>query len=145
MKCLDYALKYIYRFPKTEKELKIKLLQKWFSNDEANKTLEILKSKNFVNDKLFAESYITSEISKKWKPPISIIQKLKFKWIDSDIINSVLDKNQDDIQEGIQNKIKKEIENYKKKWIEWFDIIQKLIKKWYKIDTIKEVILTNKK
>ncbi len=27
-KCIDYALHYIYRFPKTEKELKAQLLKK---------------------------------------------------------------------------------------------------------------------
>jgi len=44
------------------------------------------------------------------------------------------------MQEGIETKIKKDIDQYKSKWVEWFDIIQKLMRKWYKLDDIKKVI-----
>jgi SOS response regulatory protein OraA/RecX len=47
------------------------------------------------------------------------------------------------MQEGIEGRIKREIEQYKKRWVEWFDIIQKLMRKGYKLDDIKRVI-TNK-
>jgi hypothetical protein len=44
------------------------------------------------------------------------------------------------MQEGIDTRIKKDIEQYKSKWVEWFDIIQKLLRKWYKLSDIKKVI-----
>lgn len=143
MKCFDYAMKYIYHYPKTEKELKAKLLQKGFSSDDVNKTLEILKSKWFLDDMMFAESYIRSEIVKKGKPTLVIVKKLEMKWVARPTIKAALDKYTEDMAEGIHDKIKKDIQAYKRKWIEWFDIIQKLIRKWYKLDDIKDVI-TNK-
>jgi hypothetical protein len=44
------------------------------------------------------------------------------------------------MQEGVEAKIKRDIQQYKKRWIEGFDIIQKLLRKWYKLDDIKRVI-----
>ncbi|MEI6672202.1 MAG: RecX family transcriptional regulator [bacterium] len=38
-----------------------------------------LKKKNYVNDEMFAESYIRSEVVNKGKPAIRIIQKLQQK------------------------------------------------------------------
>jgi regulatory protein len=76
MQCFDYALKYIYRYPKTEKELRTQLYTKSYPSSDIDRTITELKKKNFINDTLFAESYITSEIINKGKPAIRIIQKL---------------------------------------------------------------------
>jgi SOS response regulatory protein OraA/RecX len=35
-----------------------------------------LKKKNFINDTLFAESYLRSEVINKGKPAIRVLQKL---------------------------------------------------------------------
>jgi SOS response regulatory protein OraA/RecX len=41
---IDYALKYIYRYPKTEKELRVRLLEKHYSEEEIEKAIQYLKS-----------------------------------------------------------------------------------------------------
>lgn len=138
--CLDYALKYINRFPKTEKELKIQLYLKGYPTSDVDRTINELKKKNYVNDEMFAESYIRSEIVNKGKPAIRIIQKLQQKGIPPDILKEMLKKYQDGMSEGIHTKIKREIAAYKKKNVEWFDIIQKLMRKGYKLADIKHVI-----
>ncbi len=140
MQCLDYALKYINRFPKTEKELKIQLYLKGYPTSDVDRTINELKKKNYVNDEMFAESYIRSEIVNKGKPAIRIIQKLQQKGIPPDILKEMLKKYQDGMSEGIHTKIKREIAAYKKKNVEWFDIIQKLMRKGYKLADIKHVI-----
>lgn len=89
---------------------------------------------------MFAESYIRSEIVNKWKPAIRIIQKLHQKWVPQDIVRDVLKKYDEEMGEGIHDKIKKEIQAYKRKDIDGFDIIQKLMRKWYKLADIKKVI-----
>jgi len=76
MQCFDYAMKYIYRYPKTEKELRIQLFTKGYNTSDVDRAIEELKKKNYVNDVLFAESYIRSEVVNKGKPAIRIIQKL---------------------------------------------------------------------
>jgi regulatory protein len=63
--CYEYAINLISKYPKTEKELQIKLYQKGYDSEMVQKTLERLKSDNFVNDELFAESYLNSEVVKK--------------------------------------------------------------------------------
>lgn len=140
MQCFDYALKYIYRYPKTEKELKIQLFTKGYNTVDVDRTIAELKKKNYVNDTLFTESYIRSEVVNKGKPAIKILQKLYQKGVPKDIVTSVLKKYENDMVEGIHEKIKKEIRAYKKKDVDGFDIIQKLMRKWYKLDDIKKVI-----
>lgn len=138
--CFDYALKYIYRFPKTEKELRIQLYMKWYDTGDINRAIEELKKKNYVNDEMFAESYIRSEVVNKGKPAIRIISKLQQKWVPQEIVRDVLKKYELEMWEGTLQKIKKEIAAYKKKDVDGFDIIQKLMRKWYKLADIKKVI-----
>lgn len=140
MQCFDYALKYIYRFPKTEKELRIQLYMKWYDTGDINRTIEELKKKNYVNDEMFAESYIRSEVVNKGKPAIRIISKLQQKWVPQEIVREVLRKYELEMWEGTLQKIKKEIAAYKKRDVDGFDIIQKLMRKWYKLADIKKVI-----
>ncbi len=140
MQCFDYALKYIYRYPKTEKELKIQLYTKWYNTKDIDRAIDELKKKNYVNDEMFAESYIRSEVVNKGKPAIRIIQKLQQKWVPQEIIKDLLKKYENEMGEGIYDKIKKDIAAYKKKEVDGFDIIQKLMRKWYKLADIKRVI-----
>ncbi len=140
MQCFDYALKYIYRYPKTEKELKIQLYTKWYNTKDIDRTIVELKKKNYVNDEMFTESYIRSEVVNKGKPAIRIIQKLQQKWVPQEIVKDILKKYENEMGEGIHDKIKKEIAAYKRKEVDGFDIIQKLMRKWYKLADIKKVI-----
>lgn len=141
--CCQYALKYISKFPKTEKELAAKLYQKWFNSDQVRYTMDYLKKKRFADDHVFAESYVRSELVNKGKPVIAVRTKLIQKWVDKKIIDELISDYQQDIAWWIKEKILKEIENYKRKWVEWFDIIQKLMRKWYQLDEIKKVIQNN--
>lgn len=143
--CFDYSMDYIYRFPKTEKELNIQLLKKWYSQNEIDKTIDILKQKGFVDDKLFCEMYINSTVVKKWKPIDLIKNKLFLKWIEKDILNNVIEDLNPEILYWMEEKIRKEIDKLKKKWNNGFDIIQKIAARWYSIHLIKKVIknLTN--
>lgn len=139
-KCLNYAMHYIYRFPKTEKELRIQLLKKWFNDEEVDFAISNLKEKGYVDDKKFVQAYINSELSKKWKPQIVIKSKLITKWIDKGTIDEILYQEQENIENATSQTIKKEIEKFKRKWIDWFDIIQKLLSKWYTLKDIKKVV-----
>ena len=42
---LDYSLKYIHLYPKTEQELRTKLYTKKYPEPEIDKTIDFLKSK----------------------------------------------------------------------------------------------------
>lgn len=143
--CYEYAIGIITKYPKTEKELRIKLYQQGYDSEMVLRTLEKLKSENFVNDLLFAESYLNSEVMKKWKPLFLIKKKLELKGIDKQLLNKLSDKYAEDIQEGVLQGIQREIRNYKKRGTDGFEIIQKLMRKGYKLSDIKKVIKENTK
>jgi len=64
---------------------------------------------------MFTEMYIRSDVVKKGKPSLALRKKLEMKGIDKAILNDVFNENQVEMQEGIEQRIKKEIEQYKKK------------------------------
>jgi len=74
-----------------------------------------LKKKKFINDEMFAESYIRSEIVNKGKPAIKITQKLQQKGVPQDIIKEMTKKYDEEMEQGIHQKIKKDISAYKKR------------------------------
>ncbi len=139
-KCLDYAMKHISKFPKTENQLRTQLLKKWYGENEINSSIKRLKLQNFVNDQKYAEMYIYSNVVKKWKPFFQIKLKLIQKWIDKEIINDLFYQMEEEIKDWILNWIQNEIQRYKKKWIDWFDIIRKLNSRGYSIDDIKKAM-----
>ena len=141
--CYEYAIGVIWKYPKTEKELRIKMYQQGYDSETVSRTLHKLKEDNFVNDELFAESYINSEVIKKWKPLLVISQKLELRGIDKSIINKLSHELSEDIQDWVLRWIEKEINQYKKKWVDGFDIIQKLMRKGYRLWDIKKVIKGN--
>ena len=138
--CYEYAIWVIGKYPKTEKELRIKMYQQWYDSETVTRTLEKLKQDNFVNDELFAESYINSEVIRKGRPLLVITQKLEMRGIDKSIISKVVHDAWDEIDNWVLQWIEKEIKQYKKKWVDGFDIIQKLMIKWYRLGDIKRVI-----
>lgn len=138
--CYEYAIWVIGKYPKTEKELRIKMYQQWYDSEIVTRTLEKLKQDNFVNDELFAESYINSEVIRKGRPLLVITQKLEMRGIDKSIISKVIHDAWDEIDNWVLQWIEKEIKQYKKKWVDGFDIIQKLMRKWYRLGDIKRVI-----
>ncbi len=138
--CYEYAIWVIGKYPKTEKELRIKMYQQGYDSETVMRTLEKLKKDNFVNDELFAESYINSEVIRKWRPLIVISQKLEVRGIEKDIISKVIHEAWKEIESWILQWIEREINQYKKKGVDWFDIIQKLMRKGYRLWDIKKVI-----
>jgi len=141
--CYEYAIWVIGKYPKTEKELRIKMYQQGYDSEMVKRTLEKLKSENFVNDEFFAESYLNSEVIRKGRPLMVITQKLEMRGIEKSIITKLVHDLDEDIQEGVSEWIKKEIKQYKKKWVNGFDIIQKLMRKGYRLWDIKRVIKEN--
>jgi recX family len=138
--CYEYAMDVLSKYPKTEKELRIKMYQHGYDSQMVMKTLEKLKVENFLNDKMFAESYLNSEVMRKGKPLFLVQQKLTMKGIDPKIIAELSNQFSEDIQEGIENRIQKEINQYKKKGVDGFEIIQKLMRKGYRLADIKKVV-----
>ncbi|NOZ43609.1 MAG: regulatory protein RecX [bacterium] len=128
-KCYFHALKYISRYPKTEKELRIYLLEKGYSQKDIDSSLDFLKFRGYIDDENFVDMYFSSEVIKKGRPVYVAKNKLRQKGIDKNIISSFVQEHEEEIQEGLYQKIAKIIEQYKKKDIDGFEIIQKIMRK----------------
>jgi regulatory protein len=137
---VEYAIWYLSRYPKTEQEIRIILYKKWYNSEDISHCMDVLKKNDFINDEKFAESFLYSEVEKKWRPLFIIKQKLVQRWIDKWLLAKKISEQQEELTDWMRKAIKKEIEIYKKKWIDWFDIIQKLMRRWYQLADIKAVI-----
>lgn len=142
--CIDYALEYIYRYPKTEHELRIQLSKKWYFGNEIDTAIEMLAKKWYIDDRNFATMYIESELIHKGKPSIIIVKKLLEKWVDKVMLKELMDQYEQQADESIDVRIKTEIERYKKWGDEGVAIIQKLMRRWYTIKQIKSALTHSK-
>lgn len=140
LSCLDYAMTYLSKYPKTEQEMRLLLYKKWYDTDKIISTMETLKRNSFIDDAKYAESYFNSEVIRKGKPIFIVRQKLIQRGIDKKLIEDLISENQDEMNSWIDATIRKELQQYKKKGIDWFDGIQKLIRKWYRLQDIKDSI-----
>lgn len=138
--CLDYSLNYIHLYPKTEQELRTKLYTKKYPEPDINWTIDFLKTKGYINDLQFTQLYIQSEVVKKGKLPALVKAKLIHKWVDKTIINQVMEEKENDMDDGVLKRIRKEIEKYKSKWLDWYEIMLKISQKWYRISEIRKAI-----
>ncbi len=138
--CLDYAMDYIYRFPKSERELRIQLTKKWYFADDIDYTMIELKKRGFIDDTNYATMYIESELVHKGKPSVVIYKKLLEKWIDKQILKDLMTKFETQADEGISARIRKEIDRLKNLGDEGIVIIQKLMRRGYTVSQIKECL-----
>lgn len=137
---LDYSLRYIHLYPKTEQELRTKLYTKKYPEPEIDKTIDFLKSKWYIDDVQFTKLYIQSEIVKKGKLPALVKAKLLHKWVDKDIIDEIMWSKEEEMNAWVHDRIRKEIEKYKKKWLDWYEIMLKISQKGYRISEIRKAI-----
>jgi regulatory protein len=138
--CLDYALHYISRFPKTEFELRLQLRKKWYYEKDIDLALEDLKKLNYVNDTEYVRLYLGSECERKGKPLLKVRGKLLQKGAEKDLIDEMISQSAEDIKAGQKTKILKEIDTMKNRGIDGIEIIQKLQGRGYEFSLIKEVI-----
>lgn len=142
--CLDYAMHYLYRYPKTEKEMRTQLMKKQYFLEEIDEAMKALKAKKYIDDRQFAELYLNSEVVKKGKPLLLIKQKLLFKWVDKSTVADVIGSLEEGIGEGTIARIVKEIDKFAAKEIDPVVIIQKLLAKWYRLDDVKKALKQRK-
>lgn len=86
-KARDYAFLLLKFRPRSEKELYTRLKKKKITDEIIGETLAFLKDKGFIDDQLFAKTWIESRL----KRPLGlrrIKEELKLKGIDKEIIES---------------------------------------------------------
>ena len=76
---------------KSTYELKQSLLKKEYPEDLVNKAITKLLDQGYLNDRMFAKSYINNQIITTNKGPYKIAKELSEKKIDSEIINEEIE------------------------------------------------------
>ena len=83
--------------PRSEQEIKERLLKKSFSEDTIRDVLFFLKEQNYINDREFAQIWAESQISRKPMSRSLLKYQLRQKGIDEEIISDLLGQ----IKEGL--------------------------------------------
>ena len=102
--------------------------------------MDVLKRNDFINEEKFTDSFLYSEVAKKWRPLFIIKQKLIQRWIDKWLLANKISQQQEELVDWMRKAIRKELDAYKRKWVDGFDSIQKLMRRWYQLADIKHVI-----
>lgn len=93
-KCLTRAYRFLSFRPRSEKEMREKLLEK-YDEETVKKSIKKLKNLNYVNDEEFARMWINSRRSGRSKKALEF--ELKKKGVDAELINKSLSNlNKDD-------------------------------------------------
>ncbi len=99
-----------------------------------------LEKSGYLDDAVYARSYLNSEVVRKGKPLLLIKQKLINKWVDKSLLLELIDEMEEEMQEWQSWKIAKEIERLRWKGKSDPEIVQSLIRKWFAYDSIKKII-----
>lgn len=135
--CMEYALEYIHRFPKSKKELQTQLIKKWYNLEDVLYTINNLANMWYVDDEMYTKLYLRSECINKWKSITAVKNKLIMKWIDKQIIEKVSKNLEQEIKSGTNEKLQKEMKKMLDNWLDNIEIYQKLARRWYSFDDIK--------
>ena len=138
--CYDYALNYLSRYPKTSQDLWLQLKKKWYNQADIDHTIARLQDIGFLDDRLYADMYLRSEVQRKWKPLFLIKKKLQQKWIGRELLDELCEEYEEELIGWQRLKIKKEILRRSGRWLEEQKIIKKLQWRGYMYRDIQEVM-----
>lgn len=99
------ALNNIKARMKSTNELRDVLLKKEYPEDLVDEAIDMLTKQGYLNDRLFAKSYISNQINSTSNGPHRIENDLYSKKVDSDIINDEISVYDDSIQIEKINKL----------------------------------------
>ena len=85
---VNTALRMLARMDRTEAELKLRLLKKNFTEEEAQAAAESMKAYGYLNDRRYAESYI--RVHRDEKSRMQMTCKLLEKGIDRETVNAAM-------------------------------------------------------
>lgn len=143
LKCKNTALRIIERSFKTEKEIRDKLKEKEYTDNQIEKTVEFLREYNFINDESYVKAYINDKLATRGR------QKIKYdlirKGVDRNLIDeklSCIDSN--DEKNTAFNLAKKKYNSIKKSESDTYKLSGKLYRflmsKGYNYELVKDVV-----
>lgn len=135
MDCYTYALRHIARYPKTIHGLRQKLVSKGFDEEEIHDTIQRLKESKLLDDVLYTELYLRSEVCRKWKSLFQVKQKLWQRWVATEIVDDMIESMNKELSYWMLVRLQK-LATHETKWKEHF--YQKMRQRGYPFDLIQQ-------
>ncbi|MFN0159504.1 MAG: regulatory protein RecX [Bacteroidota bacterium] len=85
------ALRYLASRPRTEREIRDKLREKEFSDEEINRTIHDLQRSRLINDEEFARMYVRDALQRRPPGRLLLKQKMLLLGLDKSTIEGALD------------------------------------------------------
>ena len=143
VKAKEYAFLLLKFRLRSEKELVQRLKQKGFSEELSQDTVNFLKDKKFIDDRIFAKGWVSSRL----KRPFGlrrIKQELVQKGLDKEVIEETFARAKEDYDEGGVVRELAERKFSKLKWIEPLKARQRvyayLMRRGFSPDLVGEVV-----
>ena len=135
-KCKNYAIDLVSKKMYTEKEIRIKMKHKEFSQTAIDSVVDILKEYGYINDEAYATVYCEHYMQKYGVKKLEF--ELKNKGVDSDIIENALlgVKNDDTLEEMIRKKVGTKELDFK----EYSKTVRYFLSKGFEYDVIQEIL-----
>lgn len=143
IRCKESALRIIERSYKTEKEIRDKLKQKGYEEKQIDNSIKFLKEYNFLNDNVYAKSFIKDKLNSKGS------QKIKYDLMRKGIAKDIIEENLMGIDKSEEKEValnigRKKYETIKKKESDNYKASGKLyrflISRGYSYDIVKDVV-----
>ena len=106
----EIAVSLLARREHSELELRRKLQQRHFQEEEITVLIDQLKAKKLLSDERFTESYINMRKHRGYGP-LRIAQELRERGVDADLIDAFLDKSDPEWQSLMQQQYAKKYGN----------------------------------
>ena len=142
-KTLNYAINLLSKKDRTQKEIKVKLLEKGYEMEIVDKVLVKLKEYKFINDELYCKKYINDKIKFSKYGKNKIMANLYAKGVDKDIISQKII----EIDDNLEYERALSIANKKLPSLQKYDTIKiksklgnHLIGKGFDFDVVNKVI-----
>lgn len=102
MDCREQALKLISFRDRTEKELRDRLEEKEYNEDEIEETIDFLKNYGYIDDSRYARRFAADSVKLKGHGPGRIKTELLRKGIDRETVEIVLEEMETDPREQLE-------------------------------------------
>lgn len=143
IKCKTTALRIVEKSYKSEKELVDKLILKGYDNESINKTMDVLKEYNFINDENYVKMYVKDKLKQVGK------KKIKYDLAKKGISDKIIDEEIYNIDSEYEkntayNLVIKKYNTIAKREADRFKLSQKLyrflLSKGYSYDIVSSVV-----
>lgn len=133
------AYKYLSIYQKTIYQTKIYLKKKWYEEAEISEAIVALKQLQVLDDSRYSENYLYWEVVKKWKPLFVAKQKLYQKWIETSIVQELVQEYSVMYDEWMILRLKK-LRSQKNENDSSQKRVQRMVWRWYNYDLVLGVV-----